>query len=193
MEGTQGGGMRINWVLANSFVLPPNTDVNRLKDIGSFWGSWRTWRSCSTDNVICNEPGEARDLLKRKMNEMCNLYIPESAYVELERPRAVRMYGGQFTFEVDNRDELIALQLAASQSDIVLLLGFDWTKKRASTDRLIKHKTNNYRKFVVDAVRNNPDVQWVLVDHPAKIMPELAKFENLMQDTLENVIELMNN
>ena len=132
-------------------------------------------------------------MLKRKMNEMCNLYIPESAYVELERPRAVRMYGGQFTFEVDNRDELIALQLAASQSDIVLLLGFDWTKKRASTDRLIKHKTNNYRKFVVDAVRNNPNVQWVLVDHPAKIMPELAKFENLMQDTLENVIELMNN
>lgn len=120
--------MRINWVVADSTVIAPDVDINTLKDIASIWGSWRTWRGCGTDNVICNDAGKARELLKRNMNEMCNMYVPETMYVELDRPKAVRLFGGKFTFEVDNQDELIAMQLVASQSDIVLLLGFDWTK-----------------------------------------------------------------
>ena len=191
MENSQGSGMRVNWVAADATVIPPDIDVNTLKDIASIWGSWRTWRGCGTDNVVCNDIGKARELLKRKMNELCNMYIPDSMYVELDRPTAVRMYGGQFTFEIDNQDELIAIQLALSQSDIILLMGFDWTEKDLSTDKLAAHRAHNYRRFVIDAIQNSPDVQWVLIDHEGDLMPELASFENLSQDTLENVMLLL--
>jgi hypothetical protein len=183
--------MRINWVVADATIIPPDIDVAALKDIASIWGSWRTWRGCGTDNVICNDAGKARELLKRKMNEMCNMYIPDSIYVELDSPNAVRMYGGQFTFEIDNQDELIAIQLVSTQSDIVLLLGFDWADKPISTDRMAAHRATNYRRFVMDTIQNSPGIQWVLVDHQGDVMPELANFENLSQDTLENVMLLL--
>lgn len=191
MESSQGSRMRVNWVVADSTVIAPNVDINVIKDIASIWGSWRTWRGCSTDNVVCNDAGKARELLKRNMNEMCNMYIPESMYAELDRPKSVQLFGGQFTFEVHNQDELIAMQLVSSQSDIVLLLGFDWTEKPNSTDKLLAHRAHNYRRFVADAIQNNPDVQWVLVDHEGETMPELNNFDNLTQDTLENVVELL--
>jgi hypothetical protein len=191
MENTPGSGMRINWVVADATVLPPDVDVNALKDIAAIWGGWRTWRGCSTDNVICNDATRAHELLKRKMNEQCNMYIPSSLYTQLDRPKGVQLYEGQFTFEIDNKDELISIQLVSGQSDVVLLLGFDWTEKPTSTDRLIAHRAKNYERFVKDAIGSNPDVQWVLVDHAGEVHPELAEFENLTKDTLENVIELL--
>jgi hypothetical protein len=191
MENSQGGRMRVNWVVADATVIAPDIDIDNIKEIASIWGSWKTWRGCGTDNVICNDVGKARELLKRNMNEKCNMYIPKSMYVDLDRPKSIHMFGGQFTFEIDNQDELIAIQLVSTQSDIVLLMGFDWTDKPVSLDRLAAHKAANYRNFVVDAIRNNPDIQWVLVDHDGDVMPELADFENLSQDTLENVMTLL--
>jgi hypothetical protein len=183
--------MRVNWVVADSTVFPPDVDVNVLKDIAAIWGGWRTWRGCSTDNVVCDDVGKARELLKRKMNEMCNMYVPSSIYAELDRPKGVRLYEGRFTFEIDNKDELISIQLVSGQSDVVLLLGFDWSEKTPSTDRLTAHKATNYQRFIKDAISSNPNVQWVLVDHEGEIHPELAEFENLTKDTLDNVIELL--
>jgi len=190
MENTQGSGMKVNWVVADSAVALPGTDPGVFKNIASIWGSWKTWRNFNTDNVVCNDGGKARELLKRNMQTLCNMYIPSALYVELDRPK-VQMFGGEFKFEIDNHDELIAMQLVAGQSDIVLLLGFDWTEKPTSTDKLIAHRANNYRKFVRDTIQTNPAVQWVLVDHPGEIMPELSNLENLSQDSLENVIELL--
>ena len=183
--------MRINWVVADATVIAPDVDIAAVKDIASIWGSWRTWRGCSTDNVVCNDAGKARELLKRNMHEMCNMYIPESIYAELDRPRSVRLFGGQFTFAVDNQDELIAIQLVSSQSDIVLLMGFDWTEKPISSDRLIAHRASNYRKFVIDAVQNNPQVQWVLVDHPGEIGKSFASLDNLTNDSMSSVITML--
>ena len=183
--------MRVNWVVADSTVFPPDVDVNVLEDIAAIWGGWRTWRGCSTDNVVCDDAGKARELLKRKLNEMCNMYVPSSIYAELDRPTGVRLYEGRFTFEIDNKDELISIQLVSGQSDVVLLVGFDWTEKPISTDRLVAHRTKNYQRFVRDAISSNPNVQWVLVDHEGEVMPELAEFENLTIDTLDNVIELL--
>ena len=183
--------MRINWVVADLAVLPPDIDTNALKDIAAIWGRWRTWRGCSTDNVVCDDAGKARELLKRKMNEMCNMYVPSSIYAELDRPKGVRLYEGRFTFEIDNKEELISIQLVSGQSDIVLLLGFDWSEKPTSTDRLAAHKTTNYQRFIKDTISSNPDVQWVLVDHEGKLTPELTQYENLTIDTLDNVIKLL--
>lgn len=183
--------MRINWVVADSTILPPDVDVAALKDIAAIWGGWRTWRGCSTDNVICNDMSNANELLKRKMNEQCNMYVPSSLYTQLDRPKNVQLYQGQFTFEIDNKDELISIQLVSGQSDLVLLLGFDWTEKPKSADRLTAHRATNYQRFIKDAIGGNPNVQWVLVDHKGEVMSELAEFENLTIDSLENVIELL--
>ena len=142
---------------------------------------------------VAGAPGEgvARELLKRKMNEMCNMYVPLSIYAELDRPRGVRLYEGSFTFEIDNKDELISIHLVSGQSDVVLLVGFDWTERPKSADRLTAHRATNYERFIRDAISSNPAVQWVLVDHEGEVHPELAEFENLTKDTLENVIELL--
>ena len=185
--------MRINWVVADSTVLPPDVDVNVLKDIAAIWGGWRTWRGCSTDNVVCDDAGKARELLKRKMNEMCNMYVPSSIYAELDRPRGVHLYEGSFTFEINNKDELISIHLVSGQSDVVLLVGFDWTERPKSADRLTAHRATNYQRFVRDAISSNPDVQWVLVDHEGEVTPELSQYENLSCSSLEEVIELLAN
>jgi len=191
MENSQGSGMKTNWVVADAAVIPPDVEISALKDIAAIWGSWRTWRGCGTDNVICNEVGPARDLLKRRMNEMCNMYVPAAIYAELDRPQLVKIYQGQFTFEIDRKEELIAMQLVADQSDIVLLLGFDWTEKPISNDRLTAHRALNYQRFVKDVISSNPTVQWILVDHPGMVLKELAQFENLTYSSLEEVIELL--
>jgi hypothetical protein len=83
------------------------------------------------------------------------------------------------------------MHLAASQSDIVLLMGFDWTKKPKFTDRLLEHHAHVYRTLVGHTVRNNPNVQWVLVDHSPDIWKDLTKLENLTQDTFSNIIKML--
>ena len=59
--------MRITWALADVAEVNPAIEIERLKNIGPFWGGWRTWRSYNTDNVICHEESEARNLITRKI------------------------------------------------------------------------------------------------------------------------------
>ena len=183
--------MNISWVLANRLVLDPSIDINLLKGIGPFWGGWQTWRSCGTDNVICNDFDRARSLLDRKFNEGCNFYIPNSIYQSLERPLNVKLYDGTTDLDLENKEEIIAMHLAASQSDIVLLLGFDWQPKMPNLDRLLEHRAQNYRTLIKQAVQENNQVQWVIIDHPSEIMTELKNLPNLTQDTLTSVIKLL--
>ena len=75
------------------------------------------------------------------------------------------------------------MQLAAGFSDIVLLLGFDWTNN--SDQSLI-----DYRGMVAATIANNPETQWVVVDQSGPLTPELTKLENLTTDTLPNVLKL---
>lgn len=183
--------MRISWVVADGTVLDHDVDVEQLKHIGSVWGSYQTWRSCGTDNAVCSDSGRARDLLQREFQKKCNFYVPEDAYIDLDRPQEVRLFGGKFTFEIDHPDELIAMQLSASQNDIILLLGFDWQPKSKRADRLEEHRAQNYRTGVRHAIMDNPDTQWVLINHGEKLMDELKGLDNLTIDTLPNVLSML--
>lgn len=183
--------MRISWVVANGTMLEHDVDIERLKDIGSIWGSYQTWRSCGTDNVVCSEIGQARDLLQRNFQQMCNFYVPEDIYVGLERPQGVKLFGGKFTFEIDHPDELIAMNLAASQNDIILLLGFNWAPRPKRADRLEEHCAQNYRSGVKHAIKDSPETQWVLINHSETLMEELKGLDNLTIDTLPNVLEML--
>ena len=183
--------MNISWVVADGTMLDHDVDIEQLKDIGSIWGSYQTWRSCSTDNVVCSDSGRARDLLQREFQKHCNFYVPEDAYIDLDRPDGVRLFGGKFTFEIDRPDELISMNLAASQNDIILLLGFNWQPCLKRADRLEEHRAQNYRTGVKHAIMENPNTQWVLVNHSETLMDELKGLDNLTIDSLSNVLSML--
>lgn len=181
--------MNINWVLADTFILDPVLDITEIKEIGPLWGSWKTWRACQTDNVICHELNKASDLLKRNFQNTCNFFIPNESWTILDRPTGVQLYEGKFLDEFQP-EEIVAMHLAASQSDIVLLLGFDLSEKAKNPDKLLEHRAHVYRTLVKHCIENNPEVQWVLVDHPDPVMKFLAKTPNLTADTMLNCLGL---
>jgi len=183
--------MNISWVLADQLTIDPTINIGSMKQVGPLWGSWRTWRGCSTDNVICHDMAKADDLVKRSFQLGCNFYIPNDVYQKINRPDGVRLYEGSFLDEFQP-EEIVAMHLAAANSDIVLLLGFDWTEKPKNPDRLLAHRALVYRNLVSGAIKTNPQTQWVLVDHPGEIDPELAKLENLTKDTMDTALSLLN-
>ena len=71
-------------------------------------------------------------------------------------------------------------------------LGFDWQEREKNPNRLEEHKFQAYRSLVSNAIRNNPDTQWVLVDHKEPVMKILKESENLTIDSMENCLGLTN-
>ena len=179
--------MNIHLVLADAIDLDPAVDLARVKRCGPLWGSWRTWRACQTDNVVCYDPVKAMDLVKAEFQNNCNLYIPKS--VQVKKGTRVNQFEGNFGEHVTrNHDELIAVNLASTRADIVLLLGFDW----ATETDLTNIQERNYRGLVLQAIKSKPDVQYILVDHTATLRPELQDLPNLDRDTLTNIFGLLN-
>jgi hypothetical protein len=176
--------MNINWVIGEHIILDPTTDINHLKKIGSMWGSWKTYRTCPTDNTICHDTEKARDLVKNKFHTMSNLYVHTDAFKDVETPQNIREFGGNFEHEVENRDEIICIHLCASIADIVLLFGFDW-----STGGL-KSKSQHYRGLTLQAIKSYPDTQFLLVDHVDNIDPDYTVLDNLMSDSLKNILSI---
>ncbi len=193
MASSQECRMNTNWVVADGYVLDPTVDLTQLKNFGSFWGSWKTWRACGTDNVVCHNMSKADELIKRNFHLNCNFYIANSVYASLDRPQGVRLYEGNFVHDLDRQEDIIALHLAASVSDIVLLLGFDFTEQPKLADRLQEHRAHNYRSLIKQAIKDNGAVQWVAVDHTGEFRKDMLELENFTVDSLENVIELLSN
>jgi hypothetical protein len=182
--------MNISWVLADSVILDPTQDVDSLKNIGAFWGSWRTWRACQTDNVICHNQSKAAELIKRNFQKHCNFYIPNSVSSSIGLPEGVRLYEGDFVHDVVRQEEIVAIHLAASTSDIVLLLGFDLTKFLPNLDRLLANQAQHHRNHIHQAIKDYNQVQWIVVDPTDKLDPNLAKLDNISTDTLQAVLAL---
>ena len=182
--------MNISWVLADSTPADPTVDIDQLKQLGAFWGSWRTWRAWQTDNVICHDQTKADDLIKRNFQNNCNFYIPNSVYTSLDRPDGVRLYEGAFVHDVDRQEEIVAMHLAATTNDIVLLFGFDLTELVANPDRLASHRAHHHRNLLHQAVKDYDHVQWVIVDHTGDLDPNLAKLTNIATDSLQAVLAL---
>lgn len=185
--------MNVNWILSDRAFLDPGIDIASLKEIGSVWGSWRTWRAYQTDNVICHDFQKGHDLIKRCLQNYCNLYLPNENYIKLNKPSNVKIYEGDFVHDVESQEEIVVLHLAASVSDIVLMLGFDFGEPVALPDRLQEHRAHNYRHLVKQAIKNHSNTQWVLVDHEHSIMKDWKDLSNLTTDTLSNVLALLKN
>jgi hypothetical protein len=183
--------MNINWVLANSYIPDPTINLDQLKACGAFWGGWQTWRASGTDNVICHDPAKAQELIKRQFHATCNFYVPNSAYAMLDRPQGVRLYEGKFLHDLDNHEEIVALHLTAGISDIVLLMGFDFAENELPSDRLERHRWLNHRNLIRQAIKDNAQTQWVLVDHDQPVGKDFGELSNVTTDTLANVIGML--
>jgi len=182
--------MNINWVLADSATADPAVDIAELKQLGAFWGSWRTWRAWQTDNVICHDQPKADELIKRNFQNNCNFYMPNSVYTSLNSPDNVRLYEGAFVHDVDRQEEIVAIHLAATTSDIVLLFGFDLSELVPDTDRLLAHRAQHHRNHIHQAIKDFEQVQWVVVDHTGDLDPNLVILDNVVTDNLETVLAL---
>jgi len=182
--------MEISWVLSADYsdpIVKPET----LKEIGSTWGSWKTWRGYSTDNVLCADDTKAQDLIKRAFHSVCNFYIPEKSYITLNRPSGVKVFDGDFPTEFTNQEDVIAMHLV-SQSELVLLLGFN-LQEITDTDPVAKHLNKNYEAAVRAVIKNNPNTQWIFIDHPEEMDKSFQKMQNITCDTYENVLQLLGN
>jgi hypothetical protein len=185
--------MKVSWVFGDRTVLDPTVDLNQIKNVGPVWGSWRTWRACHTDNVICHDLKKAQELMQREFYAKCNFYVPESMWTELERPPGVKLYQGDFVHDVPAKEEIIAMHLASVDSDIVLLMGMDFSAQATLPDRLQEHQSQNYRGLTKQIMIDCPEIQWVAVDHAGEFRKDLLMLDNLTKDSLDNVFDMLLN
>ena len=182
---------KISWVLADSVVLDPTQDIKDLKRIGPFWGSWRTWRACQTDNVVCHDQIKASELIQREFQNLCNFYIPDSVHANLYRPDGIQVYAGEFVHDVVCQEEIVAMHLAATTSDIVIMLGWNLSELIPNTDRLLANQAQHHRNLVRQAIMDYAHIQWVIVDHTGTVDPNLTDLDNVVTDTLDTVLNLI--
>ena len=183
--------MNVSWVVAHDYTIDLTVDVEMLKGIGPIWGSWTTWRSCATDNVICHSLPKAHELVARNFQQRSNLFVYKDHFAELGRPGNVRLYGGEYHHALDSIDDIISLHLAAATADIVLLLGFKLGKIQSPEDPHAAHLLKNRHGLIRSAVAQNPQTQWVLVDHEPKLDDRYQELPNLSCDKMSNVLKLL--
>ena len=183
--------MNISWVIAQGYQIDPVIELDKIKAVGPIWGSWRTWRSCGTDNVICHTATKAQELIQRDFQKNCNFFVPEKIFRNIGRPLKVQFYGGDFEQETTSIEDIIALHLSSSKSDIILLLGFNFQKISTDiTDKFELHKIKNYYGLTCSLIASKPEIQFVLVDHTEELDKSFKDLTNLTCDTLENVLQL---
>jgi len=180
--------MEISWVLSEDYN-DPIVKSEQLKDIGSTWGSWKTWRSWSTDNVLCADNTKAQDLIKRAFHSVCNFYIPQKSYILLNRPTGVRVFEGDFPDDFTKQEDVIAIHLC-SQSELVLCMGFN-LQEVTETDPKAKFLAKSYETAIRAVMKNNPNTQFVFIDHPGELDKSLKDLENISCDSYENVLQLL--
>lgn len=175
--------MNIVWLFSETTDLGPSVNIDQLHDLAPIWGSWRTWRGYGTDNVVCYEAAQAHVLIEQDYQSVCNLYVPQEAWEKANRPQKVFAFGGAFPESTDHGEDIISMHLAASQAQIVLMVGFELDAKQPS---------NSYIELVAQTMKAYSQVQWVLVDHSEQLAKPLQGLKNVTCDKLNNVLQLLN-
>jgi len=183
--------MRVNWVVTSGYVFDPTVNLELVKSVGPIWGSWKSWRACSTDNVICHDIGKSRELINRAFQAVCNFYVPKKNYQDLSRPVGVRLYDGDFSQEVDDLEDIVSLHLAGSSSDIVLMLGFDLRIPKSMSDRFEMHKIRNRHGLIRSVINSQENTQWVAVDHQNDPDSSYKSLSNFTCDNIDSVLKLL--
>jgi len=182
--------MNVSWVLSEN-IASDAISLDTLTEIGPSWSPWTAWQEYKTDNTVCDDHVTAARLVKRGFQIVSNLYLPQESFIKLNRPSNVRLYSGEFSDSaVSNKDDIIALNLAAPTVDIILMLGFDLANCRYN-DPLAEMLCEGYHTNIKSIIEENSEVQFVLVNYENTLADCFNDLQNLTQDTLKAVISLL--
>ena len=180
--------MRISWVFANSYQLDPGVDIEKIKSIGPTWGSWQ---SSSTDNIICHNLLKSKEFIQKSLHTQCNFFVPKDVFDSLGKPASVKVYDGKFDVDVFGIEDIVAMHLVSTLSDVVLMVGYQISKIKDSGNHQSTKRLLNYHGLLRSAIVNYSKTQWVVVDHPQPFDPAYQNLSNLTCDTMENVLQLL--
>jgi len=182
--------MKVSWVLSED-IAPGIIEQTVLKEIAPSWGSFTTWNDYKTDNCISNDPAKISELIHRAFHAVCNFYIPKSLYASLGRPVGIKLFDGGFKDPtITNKDDIIALHLAASTSDIILLTGFNLIDLIELDDKARDIKRGLYLE-ICDVIRTYSKIQFVLVNYTPSLDDLFKDLPNLTMDTVDSVKQLL--
>jgi hypothetical protein len=183
--------MKTCWVLSQDIVAGA-VDPVALSNVAETWSTVDNWREYQTDNVVCHDLKQAIDLVRRAFHAVTTLYVPREHYNELGRPVGVKLYEGEFKDNaVDNKEDIVMMNLVSPANDIVLLYGFDLSPVDNNADQIEQRFKKAYRHNIATIIKSNPNVQYVLVDYTLELADNIKGLENLTLDSLDAVLELL--
>ncbi len=77
-----------------------------------------------------------------------------------------------------------------SHSELVLCMGFN-LQEVAETEPKAKFLAKSYLAAIRGVVKNNPNTQFVFIDHPDELDKSFENIENISCDSYENVLQLL--
>jgi hypothetical protein len=173
--------MKLVWVLGDNFDAEETIGAKAMKDVGPLWGTPRSWRKNSTDNVVSTDRAQVEELLRRAFQAVCNFYIPVRMYGEVGRPAGVKVFEGVVPGDFAHHSLATVFHLVAPLADTVLLAGVSLAPGEPHSDQ------SHFVAAVATVIRARPEVQWVCLDHSEEVAPVLKDAGNLWFDTTENI------
>ena len=181
--------MKIGWALSKQ-IAKNVIGIDELKNVAPTWGSCSIYNDYNVDNIICNNIRQSEKLIKHNVQNNVNFYMPQENFNTLGKPPNIKVLQGTFNDpNINYKDDIVTLNVVTNMYDIILLLGFKFTKPKA-TDKLKQHKQLAYLHNIKTIIETNKDKQFVLVNYKGKLSKDFDSIENLSRDSLENVLEL---
>lgn len=191
MVAIKGGIMKIGWALSEQ-IGKKVVEIGTLQDVAPTWGSCSIYNDYSVDNVICNDIKQAERLIQHNVQDSVNFYMPQEDCSTLGNPANIKTFQGAFDDpNINFKDDIVTLNVVTATYDIILLLGFKFTKPKAKAEQLDKHKQLAYLHNIKTIIKDNEDKQFVLVNFKGKLSKDFDSIENLSRDSLANVLELI--
>ena len=179
--------MNVCWIISEDSA-DDLIDPADIKNTAPSWGSWRTWKSYKTDNCVCSDADDAAELTVHTFQKVCNFYVMQSIHSTIGKPPGVKLFGGEFNNDtISNKDDLIALNLAVPQSDIVLMLGFDFSPLLETDDQSREEYYYNVRELM----KQNNTTQFVFVEYTHELASWLSELSNVTFDSNTNIQNLL--
>jgi hypothetical protein len=181
--------MKIRWVLSEetpSDLIDPEV----INSVGESWGHWGVRNHYALDNCICVDD-YAENLVSSNLQSVCNLYIPRQNYEQLGRPDNVSAFDGTFgNSSISNKADIVALNFV-SDSDIVLLVGFNFSPVLNTDEKALQESRLAYYFDVRAIMQSHPDTQFVLIENKHKLASWALDLNNLSEDTVDSVTNLL--
>jgi hypothetical protein len=182
--------MKIGWALSEQ-IGRKITNIDTLKNVAPTWGSCSIYNDYQVDNIICNDIKQAERLIQHNVQDRVNFYMPYNNFSTLGNPPNIKTFQGVFVDgNINFKDDIVTMNVVTGTYDIILLLGFKFTKPKPKDNNLVQHKQLAYLHNIKTIIESNQDKQFVLVNYKGKLSKDFDKIENLSRDSLTNVLEL---